>query len=510
MSRRSNAGSKKPRSQIGRQFSTKCIFTCIVCIVCIVTGLAAPNRLGRGFAPSLQYTKNLLMLTKFSEHREPIKPAASKELTSEEDTERFKRGQLQTLSPDRNRAPEKGSLVPDHQNLDMAQTVFGSLQSYWTKQLEASSEFKSKNENDRSSELFSKRRNTPERSRLSKRRNTLGRSRLSDPESVLWTAESARKCVSNNCIVRSNFTTDRWRGNGWTDSGLELRRSFEEKVRNASTLSGRWPNSGVARQAFSDYEDATCTVVGGAPFSENPHTRSAYIDGEQSTIGPNRKHKTIRINLALPFALKAGNQRLPVQGENIDASLGLGTKTDVLFLNSIALRQSRCFLKLQNGTELFEHLRNTVVIVLLIEPPHADLFNQCFMANEKKRGGPNDNGLKLFPLNPIIPESAVRTLLDVIRNVPESEKILLRIPRAYNRRGFLPTSGFMAVLSSLRLCGSVRTKGLAGSLYKNHLNQTYKACACHSIATERVALRKIADCNITLHEDTCKKLVSVQ
>lgn len=343
-----------------------------------------------------------------------------------------------------------------------------------------------------------------------RRQNASETKRVSDPESVAWTAESASECASNGCIVRSNYTLDRF-ALGLTEAeGVEYRRKFEEKVRMASTLSGRWPNSSMVGQALSDYEKSICTVAGGAPFSDNSRARSAYIDGEQSATSSNRKYKTIRINLGLPFALKDGrSQSIPLPDEKIDANLEMGSKTDVLFVKSIALKNANCFL-LEKDTALFEHLRNTIVFVWTIEQRQVDHFNGCLKAYEKKRGGRNDNGLKLFPVNPLMPESAIRAILDVIQNVPENEKKKLSIPWTANPRGFMPTTGFVAVLSSLRLCGTVRTKGLTGSITKGHLNQTYRITAFHSLAVERVALRKIAQCNMTQEDHACSKLVTLQ
>lgn len=494
MDRRSctTRNSKEHVSHLGWQFSTTRM---LVFIVCLVTAFVATNRPYRALPARMRPNpENLSVPKKLSEYRKPIEPVTPKELTPGAGAEKSSRSLKRTSSPEKNRAYGKhGKRFPtkrDYQKFSHVQNISGSLQS------QTPSNLKSINYTNGSSELS---------------RKVLITEKLLGLESVAWTAESARNCASNGCIVRSNWTRDRWAGGLTESGGTEYRRYFEESVSTASNISGRWPNSTVVRRAISGYEKATCTVVGGAPFNDIPRARSAYIDGEQNGTGLKKIFKTIRINLALPFALKKGrSQTLPLPNEKIDASLGLGTKTDVLFVNTMALQNAGCFGRLEKGTELFEHLRNTIVFVWMIEPRQADYFIGCLKAFEKGRGGPHDNGLKLFPLNPLIPESGIRAILDVIQTVSESEKKFLSIPWTANPRGFMPTTGFLAVLSSLRLCGSVRTKGLTGSVKKSHLNETYTASAYHSIAAERVALEKIANCSMTQRNHMCKTLVSLK
>jgi hypothetical protein len=219
---------------------------------------------------------------------------------------------------------------------------------------------------------------------------------------VVWAAESALDCAQRHCFVRSN----------WTQAVLRLDRlkaaRFEKAVADASAPGGLWPTRLDAVDLMTVFKNSSCTVVGRSPYAGSALARSREIDHSDVTI---------RVNLALPFSRRASGQRaLPGAGGRVEAAIGLGTRTEVIVLNWIALKAARCFADLSNP-ELDRHLRNVILIAMLHDAGHVDLFLRC-RAQLERRG----RSVFLYALHPMLRLGDTLLLQSTMEGMTDEER----------------------------------------------------------------------------------------
>lgn len=313
---------------------------------------------------------------------------------------------------------------------------------------------------------------------------------LEDCANPGWTSESAARCARERCFSSSNWTQSVLR------NGLKKATYFEDALANASTGAWGWPGKqDVKRRLIDRYRGKRCAVVGGAPFSTDPTTRSRKID--ESGV-------TIRVNLAMPFSKQASRGRLlPATDATGDAGKGIGTKTDVLILNWIALKDAKCFTDLDSQV-LKRHLAGATMFILLHEVEHIQLFLHC-----RRRLRESGSDIFLVPIHPEVRLVDTRAMQRTLSRFSESKRKEL-FPGS-RHKGSIPfaTSGLSAVSVALRLCQSVRTFGLHGDTHHTLNNVTYNPTNFHALSVERLVLQLVRKCEAMREGGLCRRLVDL-
>lgn len=308
---------------------------------------------------------------------------------------------------------------------------------------------------------------------------------LRDCASAAWSRESAARCSLDQCLSTSNWTSAVIRN----DPRKAAR--FEDFLANATETRWGWPTKQAIQLHFDKrFGQRRCSVVGGAPFSRNTTDRSARIDESELTI---------RVNLALPLKHQARQQQLQGKSLSGDATLGLGTRTDVLVLNWIALKKW-CFTSYNNAA-VNAHLAGVTMLVMIHEVEHIDMFLRC---KEDLRRAKSD--IFLVPLHPQVRLEDERELQRTLLSSPEAKRKEL-FPGARTPQSIpFATTGLSAVNVALRICGSVRTFGLRGDIHHTLKNVVYNPTSFHALAVERLTLNRVRDCRALKEGGLCRKL----
>lgn len=318
-------------------------------------------------------------------------------------------------------------------------------------------------------------------------------------DTFIWSKENALKCATKRCIENSNLLY----------SALHLNpprsKILEETVARAAS-SDLWPSMREVESILSRFRKKTCVVVGGAPFNESGSARTMRVDNGVGNSGDD----VVRVNLGtLPFPKSNAKMKLlPPRFSTVNRNLGLGTKTNLMIVNTIALREASCFANIDQNPALLRHLHGVPIIVFLHDYGHVDALMKCasqlaekeMQANISKR-----TGIRLLPMNPNFRLDNARLLSDAIEGLSDDERKVI-----YPHRGVpFATTGFTAVALALSLCQHVRTVGLAGDTEHSFTNESYKPSSFHSLTTERYAMKKIRDCTVLSDEGICEKLTEL-
>lgn len=226
------------------------------------------------------------------------------------------------------------------------------------------------------------------------------------------------------------------------------------------------------------FEGRSCSVVGGGPFATERLRRSEEIDAQELTI---------RVNVALPFdRFPMDLKKLPNGSALVSAGLGFGTRTDVLVMNYLAMREAKCFSNL--SPNVAEHLRGTIVLFHLFAKEQIDEFYACRKVIREK-----NIPVRIFVLHPALRLEDARMLLDARKALGTS-------------RYSFATTGFSTVTAAVNLCGSVKAFGYMGALDKTAGNEKYQHASHHSLGQERAAMQRLHQCKTLQRDDLCEKL----
>jgi Glycosyltransferase family 29 (sialyltransferase) len=192
--------------------------------------------------------------------------------------------------------------------------------------------------------------------------------------------------------------------------------------------------------------------------------------------------------LALPFEKKG--TEFPNATAPVLPGLGQGTRTDVLVMNFIAMRNTNCFQNLP--PILAAHLKDTVIFFHLHAQDQVNEFLECRRVIRTQQ-----IPIRMFALHPGL--------------WLEDAAVLNRTQIAFRvKRGSYATSGFSTVTAALNLCDSVKAFGFQGSLKINYANETYKHAPHHNLALERLAMKQVAECKDLRRDSICEKLTLVE
>jgi Glycosyltransferase family 29 (sialyltransferase) len=240
-----------------------------------------------------------------------------------------------------------------------------------------------------------------------------------------------------------------------------------------------WPGRGEVKKLLPMFNWRSCSVVGGAFFETEKLARSRDIDAQNLIF---------RVNMALPFEKKGTG--FPNATAQVLPGLGLGTRTDVIVMNFIAMSTTNCFQDLP--PILGEHLKDTVIFFHLHAQDQVNEFLECRRVIRTQQ-----IPIRMFALHP-----ALRL---------EDAVLLNRTQVAFGvERGSYATSGFSAVTAALNLCDSVKAFGFQGSLTYNYANESYVYSPHHNLALERIAMKQVAECKDLRRDSICKKLTLVE
>lgn len=308
-----------------------------------------------------------------------------------------------------------------------------------------------------------------------------------DCASAAWSREGAARCSVDRCLSTSNWTSAVLRNDPRKAAG------FEDTLANATEAKWGWPTKEAIQLRFKErFAGKRCSVVGGAPFTGNSTDRSASIDEDDLTI---------RVNLALPFQKhQTTEKQLQENFGNGDASLGLGTKTNMLVLNWIALKKW-CFTS-YNNERVRAHLSGATMLIMIHEVEHIDMFLRC-----RKKLRETQPDIFLVPLHPQVRLEDERELQQTLLGSPEATRQKL-FPGARTPESIpFATTGISAVNVALRICGAVRTFGLRGDIHHTLKNVQYNPTSFHALAVERLTLKRVRECRALKEGGLCRKLV---
>jgi Glycosyltransferase family 29 (sialyltransferase) len=302
------------------------------------------------------------------------------------------------------------------------------------------------------------------------------------PSAVLWDRQSALDCVRRRCFstsawVKAAMMMSETNATGYEERVLEM-REFRDSWGWRLPI-WDWPGRREVKKLLPMFKRRSCSVVGGAFFETEKVARSRDIDAQDLIF---------RVNMALPFEKKGTG--FPNATAQVLPELGMGTRTDVLVMNYIAMRTTNCFQNLP--PILAAHLKDTVIFFHLHTRNQVNQFLECRQVIRTQQVP-----TRMFALHP-----ALRL---------EDAALLNRTQIAFRvRRGSYATSGFSAVTAALNLCDSVKAFGFQGPLTSNYANETYKYSSHHNLVLERLAMKQVSECKDLRRDSVCEKLTLVE
>lgn len=295
---------------------------------------------------------------------------------------------------------------------------------------------------------------------------------------VIWSRESAFECATHACFSSNRMSLHTTK-TSYTES-LKLETKIRETLEQYKKRI--WQPETDTREIENRFKDATCSVVGGAPFKSFARARSQSIDAQQYVFRAN-------LNVPLGKNTNSNPMTLPDNMTTIDRNLGIGTRTDMLFINHIALERARCFANLPKG--LNDYLGDTILLLHMFREDEIDGLLEC---NERLHA--SRSKMRMFGLHPSV-RHMNQILLAKETNTSVDEN-LGRIP--------FSTTGLTMLTSALALCREVYAYGFTGSTSKAVANTMYTTAGGHDLAVERKVMQGIKDCKYLSEDGLCRKL----
>lgn len=305
---------------------------------------------------------------------------------------------------------------------------------------------------------------------------------------VFWDKKDAKTCATRRC-----FSKSLWRYATFKAPVSQVRQ-LEDYVRKKlrEGYDEYWHTVDDLKQVEDVLARSSCSVVGGAPIVGDRFVRSADID---------RQDIVIRANLNLPLQHSSSSKKLPAAHgsviphteANISASLGLGTKTNILFINYIALRRADCFVDIPDN--LKNYLENVHLVLHMHRWHEVVSYLHC-----RKRLQESNSTIQILPLHPAVRVMNARLLARAaFGNRPPGKRF---VPFA--------TTGLSMLTSALSLCKSVHAFGFTGLHNVSYTNSAYATTGGHNIKLERSLMQNIRECRVLQLDGLCEKFISLQ